>query len=86
MGVRVLEVVQDVVNSVIDSLDNINVGVMRFNTDEGGPVIKQIEDVLLGREELDADAGGRVCVLVESHEISRARGGPHCLTHPLLRD
>jgi type IV pilus assembly protein PilY1 len=45
-----LEVVQEVVNSVIDSLDNLNVGVMRFNRDEGGPVIKQIEDVLLSRQ------------------------------------
>ncbi len=44
------------------------------------------DDVLLGREELDLAAGGRACVLLPSHEISRARGGPHCLTHPLLRD
>jgi arginine deiminase len=27
-----------------------------------------------------------VCILLPSHEISRARGGPHCLVHPLLRD
>jgi arginine deiminase len=44
------------------------------------------EDVLLGREEIQLQEGGRVCVLLESHEISRARGGPHCLTHPLERD
>ena len=43
------------------------------------------EDVLLGRDEVHPDEG-RVCLLLESHEISRARGGPHCLTHPLVRD
>jgi hypothetical protein len=43
------------------------------------------DDLLLGRTEVDA-RGTRVCILLASHEISRARGGPHCLTHPLLRD
>ena len=42
--------------------------------------------LLLGRDEIDLDEDGRVCILVPSHEISRARGGPHCLTHPLFRD
>ncbi len=45
-----------------------------------------VEDVLLGRHELDLDAPRRTCILLSSHEISRARGGPHCLTHPLARD
>ncbi len=44
------------------------------------------EDLLLGRQEIDLDDPGRVCVLIPSHEISRARGGPHCLLHPLVRD
>jgi arginine deiminase len=44
------------------------------------------EDLVLGREEVDLDAGERVCISFTSHELSRARGGPHCLTHPLVRD
>jgi len=44
------------------------------------------EDLLLGRDEVDPDGGERACVLLTSHEISRARGGPHCLVHPLVRD
>lgn len=44
------------------------------------------EDLLLGREEIELERCGRVCILISSHEISRARGGPHCLVHPLLRD
>ncbi|HZN54153.1 MAG TPA: arginine deiminase family protein [Candidatus Polarisedimenticolaceae bacterium] len=48
--------------------------------------IVEAEDLLLGREEVDLDAGERVCLSFASHELSRARGGPHCLTHPLRRD
>ena len=44
------------------------------------------KDVLLGRNEVSLDEPGRVCLLLESNEISRARGGPHCLSHPLIRD
>ncbi|MAE71992.1 MAG: hypothetical protein CME06_16185 [Gemmatimonadetes bacterium] len=44
------------------------------------------KEILLGGIELDLDHAGRTCILLSSHEISRVRGGPHCLTHPLLRD
>jgi arginine deiminase len=46
----------------------------------------EAEDLLLGREEVDLDAGERACILLPCHELSRARGGPHCLVHPLLRE
>jgi arginine deiminase len=48
--------------------------------------IVEAEDLLLGREEVDLDSKERVCIAFTSHELSRARGGPHCLTHPLQRD
>ncbi len=54
--------------------------------DRRGFRVVAAEDVLLGREEVSLNDPGRVCLLLESHEISRARGGPHCLTHPLVRD
>ena len=44
------------------------------------------EALALGREEVDLDAPGRVAILLPSHELSRARGGPHCLSHPLHWD
>jgi len=44
------------------------------------------EDVLLGREEVSLDGTRKTCLLLASNEISRARGGPHCLSHPLVRD
>ena len=43
------------------------------------------KDVLLGSEEVDLTQDERVCLMLESYEMSRARGGPHCLTHPLER-
>lgn len=48
--------------------------------------IVDAEDLAVGREEVDADAGRRVVIVLPSHELSRARGGPHCLTHPMVRD
>ncbi len=54
--------------------------------DRHGFTIRTAEELLESGEELDVEAGERICVTLPSHELSRARGGPHCLTHPLLRD
>ena len=62
-----------------------NVGTMEELSRRGFRVV-EAEDLLLGRDEVDLDDPERVCIAFASHELSRARGGPHCLTHPLLRD
>lgn len=54
--------------------------------DRRGFAVVAAEDLLLGRDELDLEAPGRSCIVLSSHELSRARGGPHCLSHPLERD
>lgn len=54
--------------------------------DRRGWRVVTAEDVLLGREEVSLEGDQRTCILLASNEISRARGGPHCLTHPLERD
>ncbi len=54
--------------------------------DRRGWRVVAAEDVLLGRAEVSLDEDRRTCLMLASHEISRARGGPHCLTHPLERN
>jgi arginine deiminase len=44
------------------------------------------EDLLQGRVDISLEKPARTCVLIPSHELSRARGGPHCLSHPLCRE
>jgi arginine deiminase len=45
------------------------------------------DELLLGRRELDTRRKGRRAVLLlTSTELSRARGGPRCMTMPLVRD
>ena len=48
--------------------------------------IVEADDVVEGRTVVDLAAPRRTCILLPSHELSRARGGPHCLTHALWRD
>ncbi len=45
-----LEVVQEVTNTVIDSMDSMNVAIMNFNDVEGGPVIQAMADLATSRE------------------------------------
>jgi len=54
--------------------------------DRRGWRVVNAEDVLLGRVEINLGGSGKTCLLLASNEISRARGGPHCLSHPLERD
>ena len=54
--------------------------------DRHGFEVRTADEVLESDAPLEIDQGGRLCVLLPSHELSRARGGPHCLTHPLVRD
>jgi arginine deiminase len=54
--------------------------------DRRGFRVLHAAELLLGKTEIDFDRPGKLCILLPSHEISRARGGPHCLVHPLIRD
>jgi len=42
---RKIDIVQDVARTVLNSISNVNVGVMRFNDNAGGPVIQDIVDL-----------------------------------------
>jgi len=43
-------------------------------------------DLLADKAAVSLEGSEKVCIQVPSHELSRARGGPHCLSHPLVRD
>ena len=44
-------------------------------------------DLLLGREELELwKPAKKYAILLAAHELSRARGGPRCMTMPLVRE
>jgi arginine deiminase len=62
-----------------------NVATAEMLSDRGYQILDAVE-LRDGRETLDLDAPTPTCILLPSNELSRARGGPHCLTHALQRD
>lgn len=62
-----------------------NVGTAECLDARGYRVI-DADDVFSGRATVDLEAPKPTCILLPSNELSRARGGPHCLSHALQRD
>jgi arginine deiminase len=54
--------------------------------DRKGFQLMDAMDLLVGKAQLDPVAEERTAILLASNELSRARGGPHCLLHSLQRD
>lgn len=51
-----------------------------------GYEIVRDDDLLLGRREVDARGGGKYAIQLSTTELARARGGPRCMTMPLVRE
>lgn len=49
-----LEIVQEVTSQLLENLTNVNVGLMRFNFEEGGPVVHAIENIETARSGMQA--------------------------------
>jgi len=53
-----LEIVQEVTNNLIDNISDVNVGLMRFNFDDGGPVVYPMSNVNTDREAFKSAVSG----------------------------
>jgi len=53
---------------------------------KSGYAVVDENDLLLGREELELNKAKKYVVQLAAHELSRARGGPHCMAMPLVRE
>ena len=53
-----LEIVKQVTKQILDNVDGVNVGLMRFNFEEGGPVIHAMEDIATAREPMKTTIQG----------------------------
>ena len=53
-----IDVVKDVTTQLLDSLNGVNVGLMRFNFDDGGPVIHAMENIATAREDMKTAVDG----------------------------
>ncbi|MDH5501490.1 MAG: PilC/PilY family type IV pilus protein, partial [Gammaproteobacteria bacterium] len=77
-----INIVKKVTQTVLNSIDSVNVGVMRFNDNAGGPVIKDIVDLDANRAAVIATingiaAGGRTPLSETLYEAARFwRGMP----------
>jgi arginine deiminase len=54
--------------------------------DSHGYHIVYEDDLLLGRSELETWTNKKYALQIQGHELSRARGGPRCMTMPLERE
>ncbi|MEE4184659.1 MAG: PilC/PilY family type IV pilus protein [Gammaproteobacteria bacterium] len=53
-----IDIVKEVTNNLLDNLEDVNVGLMRFNNADGGPVLHEMEDIDTARNEMKTIVNG----------------------------